>query len=341
MIDMQPSPEQQQIIDSIHSWLNDNLPYERFRPDPQPVPNRDRDRWAALGELGVFGIGVSEEQGGIGYGLIEEVLVARELGRYLVSPAALSTMVAVHVAAALGRRDLVDALVAGSVVVAPALGLTPESGSAAGDYHLIDADGVELTLVVTQAGAGLVAASEWQDRREIDSIDTSLVLERARLAKPESWVEDASIARRAHLLVSAFMAGMAEAALEDSVGYSNIREQFGQPIGAFQAMQHRCADMVARASAAWNLTIFAALAEVDGAADAQFQICAARVIAADCAFKNGAVNIQNHGGIGFTGEHFAHLFVKRTHVLDRFDGDIFVQKKRLLAATPPSFEDAA
>src|SRR3546814_4846563 len=67
--------------------------------------------------------------------------------------------------------------------------------------------------------------------------------------------------RRAQLLVSAYLTGLAEAALDDSVGYAKVREQFQQPIGAFQAVKHRCADMLTRASVAWNSTIFAALTD--------------------------------------------------------------------------------
>lgn len=341
MIDLQPSPEQQQIIDSIGSYLADTLAYDRFRPNPAPVPNGDRARWPALGELGIFGLGLAEDQGGVGYALVEEVLVARELGRYLVSPAAIATMVAAHVAAQAGEGALGEAIRGGVLPVGAALAFTPDATGIAGEYHLVDADGADFALVWNGEGAGLAAAGDWSERRPVPSIDSTLLLERARLGAPALWIPAPELGRRALLLVSAYLAGIAEAAVTDSVDYAKVREQFGQPIGAFQAVKHRCADMLARASAAWNLTVFAALAELDGTGDAAFQGIAAKIIAADAAFRNGATNIQNHGGIGFTGEHFAHLFVKRAHVLDRMGGDTAVQKKRMLKATPPAFEVAA
>lgn len=343
MIDLLPSAEQQQIVDQVAGFLADRLPYERFVPTPSPVPNRDRACFVALGELGVFGLGLAEALGGVGFGLVEEVLVARELGRFLVSPGALATMLAVHVAGHAGDGALAQAIAGGERAVVAALPLTPEGDGAAGEYHLVDAGADALALVWTLAGVGLVSAGAWQERRPVPSIDTSLMLERARLGDGGMlhWVDDPGLARGALLLVSAYLVGVAEAAVTDSVEYAKIRQQFGQPIGAFQAVKHRCADMTTQASAAWNLTVFAALTEMDGTADAAFQGIAAKLMAAQAAFRNGAVNIQNHGGIGFTGEHFAHLFVKRAHVLDRMGGDMAVQKKRMLQATPPASDAAA
>src|SRR3546814_15514597 len=86
----------------------------------------------------------------------------------------------------------------------------------------------------------------------------------------------------------------------------------------------------------WNSTIFAALTDQAEGPDADFQAIAAKILASDAAFRNAAVNIQNHGAYGFTGEHHAHLFVKRAHFLDRFGGDATYQKRRMLAATQPA-----
>jgi alkylation response protein AidB-like acyl-CoA dehydrogenase len=189
---------------------------------------------------------------------------------------------------------------------------------------------------------GLTPAETWRYRVLAPCIDSTVTLERARLeaGAPALWVAAAGTAlpRRALLLDSAYLVGMAEAACSDSVDYAKVRQQFGQPIGAFQAVKHRCAEMLARASAAWNLTVFAALSALEGAPDAQFQAIAAKLMASDTAFRNAAVNIQNHGGIGFTGEYHAHLYVKRAHLFDRLGGDMAVQKKRFLAQ-PPVFQN--
>lgn len=343
MIDMEMSSDQQQIVDSIRSLLADVLPYERFVPHPTPVLNQDRAQLVGLGELGVFGLGLAEAEGGVGYSMVEEVLVARELGRFLVSPTAIATMIGVHVAQAAGDRELVGRLMLGGTPIAPALAFNAAANHFAGEYHLVDGDGAEWALVWSQAGVALVGVDHWSELKEVPSIDSTLWLARVRFKglKPKLRVAAAKgLWRRAQLLVCAYLTGIAEAALDDSVEYAKVREQFQQPIGGFQAIKHRCADMLARSSIAWNSTIFAALTDVAEGQDADFQVIAAKLLASDAAFRNAAINIQNHGAYGFTGEHHAHLFVKRAHILDRFGGDVTYQKQRMLAATPPSQEKA-
>src|SRR3546814_10070123 len=113
MIDMEISSEQRQIVDSVQNLLADALPYDRFVPRPTPVPNADRAVFTQFGELGVFGLGLAEASGGVGYSLVEEVLVARECGRFLVSPAVVATMIGVHVAHFAGDRGHAEAMMRG------------------------------------------------------------------------------------------------------------------------------------------------------------------------------------------------------------------------------------
>jgi alkylation response protein AidB-like acyl-CoA dehydrogenase len=151
-------------------------------------------------------------------------------------------------------------------------------------------------------------------------------LARARLDDytPRYWVDGAGddIPARANLLTAAMLTGAAEGALHDSVEFVKTRHQFGQPLGAFQAVKHRCADMAARAAAAWCLTVFATLLQQQADPHAAFQIAAAKMIATDAAVRNAAADIQNFGGMGFTGEQNPHLFLKRAHLLDRIGGDL-------------------
>ncbi|WP_447953406.1 acyl-CoA dehydrogenase family protein [Sphingopyxis chilensis] len=339
MIDMEISSEQRQIVDSVQNLLADALPYDRFVPRPTPVPNADRAVFTQFGELGVFGLGLAEASGGVGYSLVEEVLVARECGRFLVSPAVVATMIGVHVAHFAGDRGHAEAMMRGGTPVAPALAFAPAATHFAGKYHLADAEGAEWALLWSEGGLALAHRDSWHGAQNMDSIDSTLTLTRVAVKDimPPLRVPAANgLWRRAQLLVSAYLTGLAEAALDDSVGYAKVREQFQQPIGAFQAVKHRCADMLTRASVAWNSTIFAALTDQAEGPDADFQAIAAKILASDAAFRNAAVNIQNHGAYGFTGEHHAHLFVKRAHFLDRFGGDATYQKRRMLAANAPS-----
>ena len=332
MIDLQPSSEQNASGDSVAAFLADRLPRDRLRPEPQPRPNMDFGAWAELGALGVFALGLPEDCGGAGYGLMEEMLVHREFGRFLLSPSVIATPVAAKLAAAAGDTALASRIGAGEVFVAPAL-----AGGCFGRVHLLDAPNALMLLSWGDGSLSLQESNAVGDRVAVAGIDTTVALETANLSGGQviAAAEGHALSRQANLLVCAYLVGIAEAACEQSVAYAKVREQFDQPIGAFQAVKHRCADMLMRASAAWNLTLFAALADVAGGVDAGFQASAARLIAADAALRNAAVNIQNHGGIGFTGEHDAHHFLKRAHMLDRFGGGPAAQKKRMLAEPSP------
>ena len=105
--------------------------------------------------------------------------------------------------------------------------------------------------------------------------------------------------------------------VEMSVEYGKVRHQFGKPIGSFQAVKHRCSDMAVRAEVARSATIYATVSVRDAAADAAFQASVAKVLCADAYIRNAADNVQNHGGMGFTWECDAHLFVKRARSFDQ------------------------
>ena len=155
-------------------------------------------------------------------------------------------------------------------------------------------------------------------------------------------IDDASALRlRADVLVASELAGMARATCEQSTQYAKDREQFGTPIGAFQAVKHRCADMAVRAEAAECSVRYAALALIGSGGEenrdsAPFHVHAARAVAADAAIENAQVNVQNHGGIGFTWEHTAHRYVTRSQIRSRTLGTPRGQLGALLAQPAPA-----
>jgi alkylation response protein AidB-like acyl-CoA dehydrogenase len=136
------------------------------------------------------------------------------------------------------------------------------------------------------------------------------------------------------VLVTAMLVGIAEATLDASVAYAKERVQFGKPIGVHQAVKHRCADMATGCEAAASLLFFAAIALRDGRDDVAFQVRAAKVIATEAARENTRSNVQIHGGMGYTWEHDAHLYVSRFQVLDQLFGDLRSQQERLLDLEP-------
>ena len=120
--------------------------------------------------------------------------------------------------------------------------------------------------------------------------------------------------------MAAQLVGVAEATRDQAVDYAKVREQFGQPIGAFQALKHRCADMAVQAELAYAQTFLAGLFELHAQTDSVFQGAAARVLAGEAALDNARSAIQIHGAIGFTWECDVHWLLKRAHLLRQLGG---------------------
>jgi alkylation response protein AidB-like acyl-CoA dehydrogenase len=124
----------------------------------------------------------------------------------------------------------------------------------------------------------------------------------------------------ATVLAAAEAVGVAERTLEASVAYAKVRQQFGKPIGSFQAVKHRCADMAVRAEVARSVTTYASVAIRDAEPGAERYARVAKTLATSAAIANASDNVQNHGGMGYTWEADAHLFLKRAWLLEHTFG---------------------
>jgi alkylation response protein AidB-like acyl-CoA dehydrogenase len=143
---------------------------------------------------------------------------------------------------------------------------------------------------------------------------------------------DAAALLRLRLIDAAALAGIARAALDMGVAYAGIREQFGRPIGSFQAVKHHCANMAIAANCARDQTAFAAVAVDDDRADAIMQVESALLVAGKAALENAAKNIQIHGGIGFSDEADPHLLLKRAQLLIAISGGLEAANHRVANA---------
>jgi alkylation response protein AidB-like acyl-CoA dehydrogenase len=143
------------------------------------------------------------------------------------------------------------------------------------------------------------------------------------------------VARRGTVCTAAMLTGVAEATRDIAAEHAKVRIQFDRPIGVNQAIKHPCADMAVRAELAWAQTIVAALAIDEGRGDAEFQALSAKVVAADAAERNAGATIQVLGGMGFSFEHDANLYLKRAHVLSHMFGDTSETLSRLIALPAP------
>ncbi|MDE1154068.1 MAG: acyl-CoA dehydrogenase [Micavibrio sp.] len=339
MIDLLPDADQRQIIDSIAGYLGNQFPVSRLSTEYLDGENEHRDSWKGLAEQGLFGLSVAENMGGAGFTLVEDVLAAREFGRFLLSPSVLASSLAAHVAATAGDAELAAAIIDGSTRVSFARLAGPGRIGVriVGEIHLVDAHPDDLLLGWGNNGIALFARAGLADLRSVTPMDGSVRLERAwanglatRIFLPTST---APLARRANLMMAAAQAGNADATCKMAVEYAKVREQFGKPIGAFQAIAHHCADMAIRARAASAQTAFASIAVRDGRADADLQIASASLVASDAALRNATIAIRVHGGMGFTAECDVHLYLKRAHLLDHLNGGARLHQEKLLSGT--------
>ena len=300
-------------------------------------------------QLGLQGVLIPAEYGGQGLSEIELAIVQEEMGRVLLCAPFLATAVlAVSALIASGDRaamaDYLPGIASGQTVATLAFGedtglqgsvgasrLTAEPVPGGG--HLITGDrrfvldgasaDVILLVAATADGAGLFAVSGSADGLTATSLpamdqtrklaDLALRSVPGRLIGPAGSapaVLDRALAR-GRIALAAEQVGGAQAALDSAVQYARTRVQFGVPIGSFQAIKHRCADALVDVESARSVAYHAAWVAVHDEADLELTAAFAAAYCAEAFSRVASNNIQVHGGIGFTWEHSAHLYLKR------------------------------
>ena len=337
-INLNLSTDQSQIIASMSKALTGTFPVSRLRGAHTGSP--DSSRLSSLAELGVFGLGSSEDYGGSGFSIVEEMLLFTELGRHLVTPNALAATIAARLAMALSQPQIARDIIAGdkNACIANATGSFGFDHMGDAPVHLLDPQGASYALLWNDTGMALIDC-KGLETAAVASTDRAVVVHQCVVPKDAVLghlaAADTPLVRQAHLLLCAKLLGMAEATRDMAVEYAKIRVQFGQPIGAFQAVKHRCANMAIEAQALKAQIAFAAIAERDGWPDAPLQNDAARMLAARCALANAGANIQIHGGIGFTAECDAHLYLLRAHLYENIGGSRSEARARLTCPSRP------
>jgi alkylation response protein AidB-like acyl-CoA dehydrogenase len=307
-MDLELGEDESALQAGLRSFLEGRFPMAVVRAQADGL---DRARWRELADTGVFGLRLPEVDGGVGLGMTEAVLVFEELGRSLVAGPVLAT----HLAAA-----LVEGAASGEAVV----GLVERPADVLLVEHL---DALDVLLAIDDDGiwtidpAGLTAEPVAWPLDPLTPLHRVVDLPRGEpLAGP---AEAVTWRREGATLVAAMLLGMAARTTELAVAYAGEREQFGKPIGAFQAVKHLCADMLTRAEVARGV-VYAAGVTLDGRGvdDVDRLVAAAKITAGDAAKGNAKACIQVHGGMGFTWEIDAHLFLKRAIVLDTVFGSV-------------------
>ncbi|HEX4179969.1 MAG TPA: acyl-CoA dehydrogenase family protein, partial [Caulobacteraceae bacterium] len=247
-----------------------------------------------------------------------------------------------HVAAAAGDAALVERITTGEALIA--LAVREDFGAPTdtlGKRRLYESAGATAALAIDGDEVWLldIADREFAARPCLDS-SISMTVADLSDSRVICRLTDSAIGLRGALLLAAYQVGIAEKALEMIVDYAKIRQTFGRPIGAYQAVRHPCAEMSTRAEEAKALVYLASVSLSDGARDAPLQISAGRVLAEKAALQNADDNIQLHGGIGVTEEFDAHHLIKRATVSPQWFGDRRSHLARVLA-TPINVDGAS
>jgi alkylation response protein AidB-like acyl-CoA dehydrogenase len=278
--------------------------------------------WPELGKLGWLGLHIPEEHGGSGFGLPELVVVVEEFGRAVAPGPFVPSVIASAVLAAAAPPDLaarlLPGLASGSAVGAVALGgdVTVRDGTAHGPAGVVIGGPLADVLIVAAGEDALVIdVAEGGVKAEVPAnIDPARRAARLTLTAAPATVLPGGrrvLTDLARTLLAAEAAGVARETTGQAAEYAKVREQFGRPIATFQAVKHHCANMLVAAEVATAAVWDAARAAAAGGDQLSYTAAIAAALAVPAAVTNAQLNIQVHGGIGFTWEHDAHLYLRR------------------------------
>ncbi|HUA42652.1 MAG TPA: acyl-CoA dehydrogenase family protein [Streptosporangiaceae bacterium] len=360
------SAEQEELRASVRRFLADRAPISAVRELMETTDGLDAGVWRQAGEqLGLQGIAIPEEYGGSGFSFAEQAIVLEELGAALYGGPYLAS--AVLAATALlaspdedARKAYLPGIASGELIAT--LAFTEEDGSwdpdairlaATGDGDgwrldgrkgfVLDGHTAGLILVVARTGDGLSLFAVPADaagltRTALPTLDQTRKLARLDFAAvPATLIGSTGdgAAVLSHTLDVAAIAqaaeqlGGAQRALDMAVEYAKVRHQFGRPIGSFQAIKHRCADLLLEVESLRSAVQYAAAAVAENSAEVPVVASLVKAYASDVYFHVAAENIQIHGGIGFTWEHDAHLYFKRAKASELFLGDASYHREHL------------
>ena len=356
--------EQQAIRATAKGLLASRFKSERIREIAASADGTDPEGWREMADLGWAGLAVPEEWGGQGLGIVDLAVLFEELG-YALAPSPLFSNTIVALALSLcgsddQRERWLRPLASGAKRGTPALWdagstATPGAFSMAAEA---DGDGVALSgekvLVMDAAGADVFLVATSDGRRHLvgadvdgvsvteeDSIDATRRLSSVRFegvrvdpadSLPAAGPEYEAVFDRLCVALAAESTGIAQRTLEMAVEYAKDRQQFGRPIGAYQAVSHRCAQMLLEAENSRSAVYGAAWAADAEPESLPLAASMAKAYASDAGWRVPDASIQVHGGIGFTWEHDLHFFLKRGRANAAMFGDARWHRERVAEA---------
>lgn len=304
--------DQRDIQRTARDLLGERAKPERVREHAEAA-RMDTDLWRELGELGWPGIAVAEEYGGQGLGTIELSILCEELGRSLAPvpflPSTMAATVIEHGGSAEQRERWLPGLASGEAI--GALGAAVD-GTA---ELVIGAPDAQVIVLVEDDGSARVISAEDAVLTPLAAIDPTRSAARVSLAQSGEELPDGCPGLgRALVAVSSELVGVCDRALGMTLDYVKERKQFGVPVGAYQAVSHRCAQMLLETEKARSMTAFAAWTADSDPERLAEAAAMAKAAASDAGREVTASAIQAHGGIGFTWEADVHWLYKRAQL---------------------------
>jgi alkylation response protein AidB-like acyl-CoA dehydrogenase len=356
--------EQQAIKSTANGFLASRFKSERIREIAASDDGFDEAGWKEMAELGWAGLALPEEWGGQGLGVVDMAVLFEEMGYALAPSPLLSNTIAGLALTFAGsdeqRERWLRPLAAGELRGAPALldaGSSAEplrfelEGQESGDGLVLNGEKV---LVMDAASADFFLVATADGRRHIvepdadgvtvtaeESIDLTRRLSSVKLdgvkVAPENTLPGAAedylpVFHRACVALAAESTGLAQRTLEMSVEYAKDRQQFGRPIGAYQAVSHRCAQMLLETENSRSAVYGAAWAADAEPESLPLAASMSKAYASDVGWRVPDMAIQVHGGIGFTWEHDLHFFLKRGRANAASFGDAKWHRERVADA---------
>jgi alkylation response protein AidB-like acyl-CoA dehydrogenase len=358
------SREHDDLRAAVRKFFSEHADSEHLRRSLDSEAPYDRELWKRMAqELGLHGMALPEEHGGSGYGFLEQAVVLEEMGRFVhASPYLPSVVLAGNLVRLSGNdeacAEYLPGIASGDTVATAAV--LDTTGTWAGTStplsltgnlvngtapNVINAEAADVVLAVVREGeeAALVAVCTQQDGV---TVTPHPVLDQTRgLATVAFRDAEASVFARGEAVATALaetellvlaglcaeMVGAAGKVLEETVAYAKIREQFGVPIGSFQAIKFKAADMLLDLEAARSASLYASHAVDRCAEDRAFAAEVAKAVCSEAFFAIAAESIQIFGGIGFTWEHDAHFYFKRAKSSELLLGNGDVHRARIAA----------
>ncbi len=350
--------EQEELRRAVRRFLTEKSPEAEVRRLMETTEGYDPAVWSQMGEqLGLQSLTIPEEYGGSGFSYVELIVVLEEMGAALLcapyfSSVALGANAVLTSGDDAAKKYLLPGIASGETIAT--LAFTEDSGrwdtdgvtlqaAVSGDgwtlnghkSFVIDGHVADLLVVVGRTPAGISlfgvkGEAPGLTRTPLATMDQTRKQARLEFADTPAWLigTDGGAAEGlsktldlAAVALAAEQVGGAQRCLDSSVEYAKTRIQFGRPIGSFQAIKHKCADMLLEVESAKSAAYYAGWAAAEDSDELPVVASLAKSYCSEAYFHTAAENIQIHGGIGFTWEHPAHLYFKRAKSSELLLGD--------------------